>query len=161
MDSGADDAMAIDQIRFRPSTKRKAYRRRAEERDEDDDDATQQRQTLATTADDDAPGPSTCGPEQTREDLGDEGDGGGTGSGSDRAVLAALRARNTRKGRLRGVGFRSGGHDADRTAGPLVLANHEDEDGDAVNPLASIAGRFTHQTGVLNDVDDRHIIPPI
>lgn len=150
MDSGADDAMAVDQIRFRPSTKRKAYRRRADEREEDNDD-TQQQQNLATTstAADDAPRASRD-PEQTD----DEED---AGSGSDAAVLTALRARQTRKGRLQGVGFRSGGHNGERASGPLVLANQEDEDAEGVNPLSSIAGRFTHQTGVINDVDDRHM----
>lgn len=158
---------ATEPIRFRPSAKRKAYRQRNPQTDTDTDDHPQNQDTPAP---DDTPA--------NRE--GEEKQDGHDDDDTETAALAALRARNTRKGRLlQGVGFRSGGGSSGSTgdvvaSGPLVLAHrgsHDDgeeqdeEDAEAAaNPLLSITSRFTHQTGIMNDIDHRHMYehpPPL
>jgi hypothetical protein len=83
---------ATEPIRFRPSAKRKAYRQRNPQPDTDDHPQNQH-----TPAPDDTP----VSPHRQKEEEDDDT--------TEAAALAALRARNTRKGRLQGVGFRSGG----------------------------------------------------
>ena len=165
---------ATEPIRFRPSAKRKAYRQRNTQSDTDDHPQNQ-----------DTPAPEDTPANQAREKGGEEEEeeGGEEDDSTEAVALAALRARNTRKGRLQGVGFRSGAGGSSSTtgdvvaaSGPLVLAHRshrddgedEDEEQDAetaANPLLSISSRFTHQTGILNDIDHRHMyerpLPPL
>lgn len=134
---------APEPIRFRPSAKRKGYRRRIDP----DDDVERPSQEPETAPD---------------ADRMDEDNEEGEHDQSETAALAALRARSSRKGRLQGVGFRSGGASSstgDFTSGPLVPVphDHDDEDAEAPNPLLTIQSRFTHQTGILNDIDHRHM----
>lgn len=168
MPSHPDDATIPEQIRFRPSAKRKAYRRRAADQDTTTTTTTdsQTPSLLATTHDAPSSSHASNGAETAHhqtDDQVEEEEGGEDhqDTASEAAVLAALRARTSRKARLQGVGFRSNATDADRTAGAsgsmALHRYHEDQDMEDVNPLATIAGRFTHQTGLLNDVDDRHM----
>lgn len=152
-------------VRFRPSTKRKAYRRRVDDDDGHDqppspstDEHTQRRPRRVQAAD------------MMDEDMDEDEDEDDAEHRDETMTLAALRARASRKARLRGVGFRSGGGVIDtggrggQTAGSLVpfarAMNDEDDDEEA-NPLLSMQSRFTHQTGIMNDVDDRHIVPSL
>lgn len=128
-------------IRFRPGKKRKAYRQRH-------DDTTGQE--LAEHAQG-AANESVTRPEPT-----EEADGSGD---NETAVAAALRLRNARKGRLRGVGFRSDARQDDDAAGStstaLVLAEPEASSTEPV--IAGIANRFTHQTGLIGELNDKHM----
>ncbi|TWU77086.1 hypothetical protein ED733_008103 [Metarhizium rileyi] len=65
---------------------------------------------------------------------------------AEAAVTTAIRLRNARKARLRGVGFTSDTHDEPATP--------TDED----KTLAKgIPDRFTHQTGLIATLNDRHM----
>ncbi|KAG8428351.1 hypothetical protein J3459_004014 [Metarhizium acridum] len=121
MEPSQDDPAAA--IRFRPSKKRKAYRQRA----------------------DDSPPPTTPKdtrpPEQTSREQ--------QASDAESAVTAAVRARNSRRARLRGVGFTSDDqHDA-----PAPTAPTDQERA----PAKGIPDRFTHQTGLVATLNDRHM----
>ncbi|CAM1507000.1 Fc.00g066410.m01.CDS01 [Cosmosporella sp. VM-42] len=121
-------------IKFRPGKKRKAYRQRTD----NNDDA-----------------------ETTTSNIGNESREGSaveTRDGNDDAsVLAALRLRNARKARLRGVGFTTSTRPDDETTGERALVlRDQDESQDAALP--AIANRFTHQTGLLADLNDRHMM---
>lgn len=118
---------ATDLIRFRPSKKRKTYRQRLDQ---------------------DAPEP-----EPHRAVAADFFDG----SNDDEPAVpaAAVRLRISRKGRLQGVGFRAATHQPEKEERGLVTISRP-QNGETAG-LGSIAGRFTHQTGLINDVHDKHM----
>ena len=123
-------------IKFRTGKKRKAYRQR-----------TDDTETSIAIASNDSRESSAI------EAKGDE---------DDASVLAALRLRNARKGRLRGVGFSTSARPEDETQGEgdraLVLRDQDDSQDAA---LPAIGNRFTHQTGLLADLNDRHMYDPL
>lgn len=129
-----------DTVRFRSGRKRKTYRQRVDAVDHDDKDPVAEARPSQDA------GPSE--EQRQRQHTDDDEDGG---------VGAAVRSRNARRARIRGVGFssdcRADGDvgTADRT---LVLGSRENDDtGHAV----TIADRFTHQTGLLAELDDKHM----
>ena len=141
-------AAAQAPIHFRAGKKRKAYRQRpdadASSSIPDEPDAPRQ------TADQDAIS-SAAVPDRDDHDV------------DESAVAAAVRraARNARRARVRGVGFTSGARADDdddaaaRAEQALVLRDQDAEDGGAV--VSGITGRFTHQTGLVSDLSDRHM----
>ena len=139
-------------IHFRTNKKRKTYRRRADGGEGD----TEVRPLSSNGPPVDVVPPKVGGEAEEMDEDEDAEDG-------DTPSLAVLRARNSRKGRLQGVGFKSGGSGGGKSTGgdlvgPLVLSNRDHgEDEEDSNRLLSITSRFTHQTGLLNDVDHRHM----
>ncbi|KAI5466167.1 hypothetical protein BGZ63DRAFT_411548 [Mariannaea sp. PMI_226] len=150
-------------IRFRPGKKRKAYR----QRDHDDEASAPASTSTLTPSNDQAGGGSAV-------KLGGSGNGNGDNNSNNvvddngvkeddderSGVAVALRLRNARRGRLNGVGFRSTvRQDDEETSGDRALILHGAEgalDKDA--RLSSVANRFTHQTGLVADLNDRHMM---
>lgn len=76
---------------------------------------------------------------------------------SSQSIAEALRLRNLRKSRLKGVGFRpqdgrNAKHDA---ANPERGLTHGNQDADAVE--LGIAGRFAPQTGTVGELVNKHM----
>lgn len=119
-------------VRFRPSKKRKVYRQRTDNDDDQDADTHEPTQSRAVAADyfDADQGPT------------------------DPTVV---KVRNANRGRLRGVGFRAGSRpgDVETTGHALVVRDHQD--GQSSLTVAGIADKFTHQTGLLSDLNDKHM----
>ncbi|KAH6998134.1 hypothetical protein BKA56DRAFT_566907 [Ilyonectria sp. MPI-CAGE-AT-0026] len=128
-------------IRFRAGKKRKAYRQRI-----DDDDNTAEPAPTSL----EAQAPDAVAHTVTKAD----GDSDGESS-----VAAALRLRNARRGRLRGVGLKNTPRHDDETSGERALVLR-DPDGapEKEASLSSVANRFTHQTGLLADMNDKHMM---
>ncbi|KAF4444342.1 hypothetical protein F53441_11154 [Fusarium austroafricanum] len=142
MDVNSSEA-APEPVRFRAGKKRKAYRQRAL----DNGDAVAETTKSPTT--------STQAPndEYTRTDTHD-GDEDGDGS-----VAAALKMRNTRRGRLGGVAFRNTNRPDDETNNERALVPHDAEDTlNSETVIKGVTGRFTHQTGRLTDLNDKHMM---
>lgn len=131
-------------VLFRASKKRKTYRYRPG----DSNDA--QASSVAT------PGPTTTTPLLNETAVlpadGDEDEDEGLS-----AVTAAMRARRARS-RPVGVGFTS--HVArGEGSGQVVLSQGSDsEDGEeAATSKLGMAHRFSHQTGLIPDMNDKHM----
>ncbi|KAH7170863.1 hypothetical protein EDB81DRAFT_776929 [Dactylonectria macrodidyma] len=125
-------------IRFRAGKKRKAYRQRT---DNDDDDSN-------NTAAEPAP--------KTLEALLSDAAEHGAAVRDESSVAAALRLRNARRSRIRGgVGFTSAAKQDDDASGERALVL-QSADGDV--GLKSVGERFTHQTGLLADMNDKHMM---
>lgn len=131
MDLQQGDSAVPEPIRFRPGKKRKAaYRQRT--------DTDSEPPVLS-------PQPEPTGQIDSADDDDDD----------ESAVAAALRARNAQKARQRaaGVGFRSDGRpELDESERALVRRDEQDD-----APVMAIGSRFTHQTGLLTDLNDRHM----
>ncbi|GAB0137692.1 hypothetical protein EsDP_00005949 [Epichloe bromicola] len=69
------------------------------------------------------------------------------------SVTAALRARNARKYRLRGVGFSTDSH-ADDHAAQLPA---DDDSSKHLAVAKGIPDRFMHQTGLVSNLNDKHM----
>ncbi|KAI9171356.1 hypothetical protein HJFPF1_00838 [Paramyrothecium foliicola] len=138
-------------IRFRPGKKRKAaYRQRGA--DDDDDAAAAEHEVPEGGRPDSDVARAVVPAVAIKVEEG--------ASDDEAAVAAALRLRNARKGRLGGVGFRSDARpDDDDTASSasraLVLADQEGPASDAV--VGGITNRFTHQTGLIGELNDKHM----
>lgn len=129
------------QVVFRPSKKRKHFRQRAEEPEPNPDNATHQAA---------AQSPSTQDGNSKARDAHD------TNSDTEESSVAeALRLRNARKARLKGVGFRPEGapklSDEMSTERSLVLK----DDTDAME--YGISRRFTPQAGLVGELVNRHM----
>lgn len=126
-----DPATGTEPVRFRVGKKRKAYRQRVEED--------------AGHAADEGPSDSVSvdaqGIEIDKEDKEeDEGD----------AIQAALKLRNARRGRLQGVSFTANSQIGAHGEQSLVVRQPEE--------LAKgIPDRFTHQTGLAMELNDKHM----
>lgn len=152
----ADIVSAPEQIRFRPSKKRKTYRQRAATADDDDGG---DRDGAAAAADQEENQPRAVAADYFGGDDGDDDD-------EEPAAIVKAR-RNAHRARLRGgVAFRAGSRPSDTESNgshhrALVLRDNHQQDGQVAVP--GIADRFTHQTGLLNDLDDRHMFvsPPL
>lgn len=134
----AEPQPAPEPIRFRPSKKRRTgYRQRT---DDDNDDRQ-----------DDASNTSN-GPPQPRATAADYFDG----DDADTSEPAVVKVRNARRARLRGVGFRAGSRpgDVEMTQALVLRDEHDGQDG---APVPGLADRFTHQTGLLSDLNDKHM----
>ncbi|KAK0389665.1 hypothetical protein NLU13_3240 [Sarocladium strictum] len=128
-------AATEEPVRFRPGKKRKAYRQR--------EDAS-------------SPVESTVSPVAPRDsNPSDDDDGEGRAS-----ATAALRLRNARKARAGGVGFstagsKPGSNGGDSTSNALV-ASRTAQDGESA-VVQGITNRFTHQTGLVSTLNDKHM----
>lgn len=123
-------------IRFRAGKKRKLLRKR---NDEDSDEVS-----------DASPQKPAAQPRAAAADYFDDKDQ------DDESAAAVVKARNARgplHARLRGVAFRAGPNQASTALVPST--RHHDGEGDV--PVVGIADRFTKQTGLITDRDDRHM----
>ncbi|CAH0016166.1 unnamed protein product [Clonostachys rhizophaga] len=147
MASEATDSQPLDTIRFRPSKKRKVYRSRA---DEDEDDESDRRAQI--------PSASTTEPRAVASDFFGRDDSEETTPQPSSSVAAALRHRPARRGRLQGVGFSTRSHatTTDPASDERALVPRHGDDDDAPAQIG-MANRFTQQTGLVSDIDDKHI----
>ncbi|KJZ76695.1 hypothetical protein HIM_04031 [Hirsutella minnesotensis 3608] len=157
---------ADSSVLFRPNKRRKTYRQRPGHPDPDT--------TPPSAAADGNKSPAQRSPTRSRSRGADrDGDGDGA-SGSDEdepTVAAAVRLRsNIRRARFRGVGFapesRPDGHDdsaessssrALAVRSPEAPADDEHAAAIAAAVVQRITGRFMRQTGLIADLNDRHM----
>ncbi|KAG5805284.1 hypothetical protein H9Q74_001409 [Fusarium xylarioides] len=138
---------ATEPVRFRTGKKRKAYRQRVQEDD-------------ASVAETIQPHPNAPASEPRHEIA--------RKASPDRAqdevesVAAALKLRNARRARLGGIAFRNTNRPDDDMNNERALIPHDANDTSNNEPIMKgVADRFTHQTGRLTDLNDKHIIPII
>ncbi|KAM6539384.1 hypothetical protein FALCPG4_001191 [Fusarium falciforme] len=141
MDTAPTAEAAPEPIRFRAGKKRKAYRQRTEDQDQDSADTPKSPVSATATAPED-----TAAQKDTDEDDGDA------------SVAAALRLRNARRGRLGGVAFRNSNRPDDEINHERALVPRESDEASHDAVLNSVANRFTHQTGMLADLNDKHMM---
>lgn len=153
MASEATDSQPLDTIRFRPSKKRKVYRSRAD--DEDENDESDRHAQI--------PSASTTEPRAVASDFFGRDDSEETTSQPSSSVAAALRHRSARRGRLQGVGFSTRSHatTTDPASDERALVPRHGGDDDNAPAQIGMANRFTQQTGLVSDIDDKHMyVPP-
>ncbi|KAJ4327095.1 hypothetical protein N0V84_002483 [Fusarium piperis] len=141
MDTASTAEAAPEPIRFRAGKKRKAYRQRTDDQDQDSADTSKSPPSATVTAPEDA----------IVQRATDDDDG-------DTSVAAALRLRNARRGRLGGVAFRNSNRTDDEINDERALVPREPDDASHDAGLNSVANRFTHQTGMLADLNDKHMM---
>ncbi|KAM0564381.1 hypothetical protein ACHAPJ_000594 [Fusarium lateritium] len=133
---------APEPIRFRAGKKRKAYRQRTQEDEDAAAETTRSPPTTSTVSID----------KSSQKDTPDADDDG------EASVAAALKLRNARRGRLGGVAFRNTNRPDDDTNNERALVPHDAEDSsNAETVIKGVTDRFTHQTGKLADLNDKHI----
>ncbi|KAF4950672.1 hypothetical protein FGADI_8076 [Fusarium gaditjirri] len=135
---------ATEPVRFRTGKKRKVYRQRVQE---DDTAVTGTIQSPPTAS---ASEPSDGLARMASPDRAqDEGE----------SVTAALKLRNARRARLGGVAFRNTNRPDDDMNNERALIPHEADDTSNNEPIRKgVADRFTHQTGRLTDLNDKHMM---
>lgn len=131
------------QVVFRPSKKRKHFRQRADEPETKPDEAAQQPADQATPDDGEGrPG----GTHDTNSDI------------EESSVAEALRLRNARKARLKGVGFRPEGtskiSEEASTEQSLIL---KDDPNGADAMEYGISRRFAPQAGLVGELVNKHM----
>ncbi|KAF3764789.1 hypothetical protein M406DRAFT_291968 [Cryphonectria parasitica EP155] len=131
------------QVVFRPSKKRKHFRHRPEE----NDGAT----TGDATSQNVAPHASTEDGEATTRD--NNGSDEETKEANALSVAEALRLRNARKSRLKGVEFRPEAAAKEEAKAELGLV--PDEDGEAVE--LGVSRRFAPQVGLVGELVNKHM----
>ena len=144
MESPPGRDAAPDPVRFKTSKKRKAYRQRQRDDDDDQGDNDGSRARRASP-----------GTEAVPESSGAHQD-----DGEESALAATLRLRNAGRGRRLGglvAGFTSSAARADDDAGALVRRGQEE---DSAPVIKGIADRFTHQTGLIADLNEKHMYAP-
>ncbi|KAK7719801.1 hypothetical protein SLS64_001982 [Diaporthe eres] len=132
------------QVVFRPSKKRKHFRQRAEESETKADEATHQAAAQPLPDQDGEAKPS--GPHDTNSDT------------EESSVAEALRLRNARKARLKGVGFRPEGSSkvSDEVSTEQSLVLKDDPNGpDAMD--YGISRRFAPQAGLVGELVNKHM----
>ncbi|KAH7162979.1 hypothetical protein B0J13DRAFT_25968 [Dactylonectria estremocensis] len=134
-------------IRFRAGKKRKAYRQRT---DDNDDDDSNNNNNLSTAE----PAPKTL------EALLSDAAAHGAAVRDESSVAAALRLRTARRSRIRGgVGFTTAAKQDEQASGERALVlQSADGASDGEVGLRSVGERFTHQTGLLADMNDKHMM---
>ncbi|KAH7328951.1 hypothetical protein B0I35DRAFT_507328 [Stachybotrys elegans] len=141
------DTPSADQqppVRFRAGKKRKAYRQRTDDTDPE-----------SPPGEKPAPEPT---PEERREaEVPADAPTADSNDDDESTVAAALRLRNARRSRLRGVGFRSDARPDERDADSLALTLASAASGDPTAAAVGIPGRFTHQTGLVGALNDKHM----
>jgi hypothetical protein len=134
---------ASEPIRFRAGKKRKAYRQRAQEDDDAVAETVQSPPSASAVESNDKP---------AQKSTPDEGEYG------EASVAAALRLRNARRSRLGGVAFRNSNRPEDDTNTERALVPHDaDETSNSEPIIKGVTDRFTHQTGKVADLNDRHM----
>ncbi|KAF5562183.1 hypothetical protein FPHYL_5786 [Fusarium phyllophilum] len=135
---------ATEPVRFRTGKKRKAYRQRVQE-----DDASVA-ETIQPHPNAPASEPShelarTASPDRAQDE--------------EESVAAALKLRNARRARLGGVAFRNTNRPDDDMNNERALIPHDADDTSNNEPIMKgVANRFTHQTGRLTDLNDKHMM---
>jgi hypothetical protein len=138
MDSATSEK-AEPQVVFRPSKKRKHLRQRAEEPETKTDEAAQQPAAQALAHDGETK-------HDTNSDI------------EESSVAEALRLRNARKARLKGVGFRpeSASIASENTNAEQSLVLKDDPNGgDAME--YGISKRFAPQAGLVGELVNKHM----
>ncbi|EXK86847.1 hypothetical protein FOQG_09603 [Fusarium oxysporum f. sp. raphani 54005] len=135
---------ATEPVRFRAGKKRKAYRQRVQE---DDAAVVETIQSPPTAS---ASEPSDEFARKASSDRAqDEGE----------SVAAALKLRNARRARLGGVAFRNTNRPDDDMNNERALIPHDADYTSNNEPIMKgVADRFTHQTGRLTDLNDKHMM---
>lgn len=132
------------QVIFRTNKKRKHFRQRAEQPGAKDDDASTQAAVPPTQA------------QVDQANLHD--DAGATSETEGQSVAEALRLRNMRKSRLKGVGFRPEGTSAaseeSNTERSLVIK----DDTNAADAMDyGVSRRFAPQAGLVGELVNKHM----
>lgn len=132
------------QVVFRTNKKRKHFRQRAEQPGAKEDDAATQTAVPSTPAQDKLAEPND--------------DAGATSETEGLSVAEALRIRNLRKSRLKGVGFRpegtSGGVEESNTERSLVPK----DDAYAADAMEyGVTRRFAPQAGLVGELVNKHM----
>lgn len=132
------------QVVFRPSKKRKHFRQRAEEGEAKHDESTHQAaaQPIINSEAEAKP----FGARDTNSDT------------EETSVAEALRLRNARKARLKGVGFRPEGTSkaSDKVSTEQSLVLKDDPNGpDAME--YGISKRFAPQAGLVGELVNKHM----
>lgn len=147
MDSPSNVENAEPQVVFRPSKKRKQFRQRAGDSEITADEATNSAAAPPKSAQD------------TDAKLPDGDDGDGEGSEIEGiSVAEALRLRNARRSRLKGVEFRAQGAPkvaADEDLGRQSLLSKDDDAQDGVE--FGMSRRFAPQAGLVGELVNRHM----
>ncbi|KAF5715357.1 hypothetical protein FGLOB1_3084 [Fusarium globosum] len=135
---------ATEPVRFRTGKKRKAYRQRVQQDDASVAETIQSHPTASASE------PSH---ELSRNASPDRA------QGEEESVVAALKLRNARRARLGGVAFRNTNRPDEDMNNERALIPH-DADGTSNNEpiVKGVADRFTHQTGRLTDLNDKHMM---
>ncbi|KAH7269881.1 uncharacterized protein BKA55DRAFT_532507 [Fusarium redolens] len=134
---------ATEPVRFRAGKKRKAYRQRVQE-----DIAVAE--TIQSPPTESASEPSDKATRKNSPDRAQDEEG---------SVAAALKLRNARRARLGGVAFRNTNRPDDDTNNERALVPHDADDTSNNEPITKgVADRFTHQTGRLTDLNDKHMM---
>ncbi|SCN67448.1 uncharacterized protein FFMR_01190 [Fusarium fujikuroi] len=135
---------ATEPVRFRTGKKRKAYRQRVQQDDASVAETIQSHPTASASE------PShelsrNASPDRAQDE--------------EESVVAALKLRNARRARLGGVAFRNTNRPDDDMNNERALIPH-DADGTSNNEptVKGVADRFTHQTGRLTDLNDKHMM---
>lgn len=132
------------QVVFRPSKKRKHFRHRAEEAEAKHDESTHQAAAQPIISSEAETKPS--GAHDTNSDT------------EETSVAEALRLRNARKARLKGVGFRPEGTSkaSDEVSTEQSLVLKDDPNGpDAME--YGISRRFAPQAGLVGELVNKHM----
>ncbi|KAM0353527.1 hypothetical protein ACHAPU_001539 [Fusarium lateritium] len=139
----ASSGTAQEPVRFRAGKKRKAYRQRVQEDEDTAPETTQSPPAISA--------PFSSDKNTLRDTPDDDGDGDGS-------VAAALRLRNARRARLGGVAFRNTNRPDDDINSERALVLHDADDAsNGENVTKGVTDRFTHQTGRLADLNDKHM----
>ncbi|KAF4999273.1 hypothetical protein FGRMN_2567 [Fusarium graminum] len=143
MDAASSET-AQEPVRFRAGKKRKAYRQRTQEDQDTVPETTQSPPAVSAPVSSEKP---------TLRDTPDDGEDG------EGSVAAALRLRNARRARLGGVAFRNTNRLDDDINSERALVLHDADDAsNGENVIKGVTDRFTHQTGRLADLNDKHMM---
>ncbi|KAF5601453.1 uncharacterized protein FSUBG_8159 [Fusarium subglutinans] len=135
---------ATEPVRFRTGKKRKAYRQRVLEDDASVAETIQSHPTVSA---------SEPNPEPARKASQDRV------QDEEESVAAALKLRNVRRARLGGVAFRNTNRPDDDMNNERALVPHDaDDTSNNESTMKGVADRFTHQTGRLTDLNDKHMM---
>ncbi|KUI66158.1 hypothetical protein VM1G_01950 [Cytospora mali] len=140
-----DSENSEPQVVFRPSKKRKHFRQRAEEPSTNDDD-------VATQAA--APSPAQAqNPQANSHD-----DDGATSETEGLSVNEALRLRNARKSRLKGVGFRPEGSNPEGEKSNTERSIVPKDDATGADAMEyGVSRRFAPQAGLVGELVNKHM----
>ncbi|KAF5616514.1 hypothetical protein F52700_12808 [Fusarium sp. NRRL 52700] len=135
---------ATEPVRFRTGKKRKAYRQRVKEEDASVPETIQPHPTASASE------PSHELARKASTDRAQD---------EEESVATALKLRNARRARPGGVAFRNTNRPDDDMNKERALMPH-DADGTSNNEpiMKGVADRFTHQTGRLTDLNDKHMM---
>ncbi|KAM0503823.1 hypothetical protein ACHAP8_003065 [Fusarium lateritium] len=143
MDATSSGA-ASEPIRFRAGKKRKAYRQRVQGDDDAVAETVQSPPTASAAESNDKPAQRSTPDEEEN---------------AEGSVAAALKLRNARRSRLGGVAFRNSNRPEDDTNTERALVPHNaDETSNNESVIKGVTDRFTHQTGKVADLNDRHMM---